>query len=67
MENKKEYKSKQSAVNALWRWADRNIAGRPLVGDNGTTLQWCDNGRTYVAHVSRDYVGADWVLTTPEI
>lgn len=49
MKLKKSYSSKRSAVRAMWRYYNqehRDTGGNPLIGDEGTTLQWCGNGRT---------------------
>ena len=45
MKKIKEYSSKQAAKNGMWTYYNNNYAnyGNPLIGDNGTTLQWVSN------------------------
>lgn len=43
------YSSKSAAIRGMWRYFDSHVrcdVGRPLIGDEGTVLQWCDNGYT---------------------
>jgi len=43
-----QYSSKAAAIAAMWRHYNRHIRavnGSPLIGGNGTILQWVDNGR----------------------
>jgi hypothetical protein len=43
------YSSKEAAIIGMWRYYNshiRYIVGNPLVGDKGTVLQWCNNGKT---------------------
>jgi len=37
----KKYSSKQAAKKGMWNYYQKYApAGRPLIGDNGLTLQW---------------------------
>lgn len=43
------YSSKSAAVKGMWTYYNNNIqcsVGNPLVGENGTVLQWCRGGHT---------------------
>ena len=48
------YSSKSAAIRGMWRYYNQHLAhlGRPLVGEAGTVLQWCDNGKTRSMAVS---------------
>lgn len=60
----KKYSTKQGAIKGMWRYYQREIGGSPLVGDNGTTLQWCINGLTRSLSVTHDnnYDNRQWLL-----
>jgi hypothetical protein len=54
------YSSKQSAITGMWRYYNRHIrcgVGSPLVGDSGTVLQWCQDGRTRYMSVTKNEHG----------
>lgn len=56
----KIYKTKRAAINAMWRAAP---AGGNLVGDDGETIQWIEDGRTEwltVEEISHSYYRDDW-------
>jgi len=63
----KYYSSKQSAVRGMWRWYHRNVGGSPLVGDNGTTLQWVScEALTRRAYVTKSDYYQQYILVTPD-
>lgn len=50
----KTYKTKAAAINGMWRLCRKLTNESPLVGDEGTTLQWVDNGKTRSLSVRRN-------------